>query len=65
MASENGIPLEPTFVSELRNESVGGKIYSHMRALFHLAVSISPLYMLFPTQFGSATIGREQMMGVS
>jgi hypothetical protein len=64
-AESVGIPLEENFINQMHDKNIGGKIYAHMRALFHLSVSISPLYMTFPNSFSNAAIGREQMMSVS
>jgi hypothetical protein len=61
---ENGLPLDIEFIAQMHDKNISGKIYAHMRALFHLSVSISLLYMMFPTTFTTASIGREQMMSV-
>jgi hypothetical protein len=59
------MPLEESFISQLNDKAIGGKIYVQMRVLFHLATSISPVFALLPIQFGSGNMGRDQMIAVS
>jgi hypothetical protein len=59
------LPLHPQFLRWLSEKHLGVQIYEHMRNLFHIVLSISPLLVLQPRKFNHETHARHNLIAVS
>jgi hypothetical protein len=58
------LPLDPQFVTTLSDPSIGGMLYDRMRNLYHIALTISPLYALMPRRFNREGHSRHVLLAV-
>jgi hypothetical protein len=58
------LDLHPDFVVTLEDPQVGGVLYERLRNLYHISLTITPLYVLTARQFNNESHGHHHLLAV-
>jgi hypothetical protein len=59
------MPLDESFETAMKDPSVGGTLFNHMRVLFDLCVVVSLVIALYTQRFTNGLIRRDHLTAVS
>lgn len=63
-ALEVNLPLDPGFVATLSDPKIGGLLYDRMRNLYHISITISPIFALTSRKFNNESHARQYLLAV-